>query len=55
VGPSRLLWGCDITMESGLAKLRALEVTGLRDAEMDLVRHGNAVRIFPQGAFDARP
>jgi uncharacterized protein len=24
VGASRLLWGCDITMETGLAKLRAL-------------------------------
>src|SRR5262249_4614880 len=29
LGASRLLWGCDLTMETGLAKLRALEVIGL--------------------------
>ena len=29
VGPGRLLWGCDLTMETGLAKLRALSVIGL--------------------------
>ena len=29
LGADRLLWGCDITMETGLAKLRALDVIGL--------------------------
>lgn len=47
VGPERLLWGCDITMETGLAKLRALEVIGLSDSEMEAVRWRNAERLFP--------
>jgi len=51
VGPSRLLWGCDITMCTGLAKLRALEVIGLSPEDMALVRWRNAVRIFPPGTF----
>ena len=51
VGTERLLWGCDLTMDSGLAKLRHLEQ--LLDAPaMDAVRWGNAARIFPRGAFD---
>ena len=51
VGPRRLLWGCDVTMETGLAKLRALDVIGLeRDAMRD-VRWRNAARIFPRGSF----
>ena len=29
LGARRLLWACDLTMETGLAKLRALEVIGL--------------------------
>jgi len=51
VGPGRLLWGCDITIETGLAKLRALEVIGLPAEELAMIRHGNAERIFPPGAF----
>jgi uncharacterized protein len=51
VGPRRLLWGCDVTMETGLAKLRALEVIGLSADDMALVRAGNAVRIFPPGSL----
>lgn len=51
VGASRLLWGCDITMETGLAKLRALGAIGLAPAEMELIRWGNAVRIFPGDAL----
>ena len=51
VGPSRILWGCDITICTGLAKLRALEVIGLSADDMSLIRHGNAERIFPPGAF----
>jgi predicted TIM-barrel fold metal-dependent hydrolase len=52
VGARRLLWGCDVTMETGLAKLRALEHTGLSRDEIALVRWRNARRIFPEGAFE---
>ena len=51
VGPERLLWGCDITIETGLAKLRALEVIGLDGSAMSDVRWRNALRIFPAGSF----
>ncbi|MEJ7810448.1 MAG: amidohydrolase family protein [Gemmatimonadaceae bacterium] len=51
VGAERLIWGCDITMETGLAKLRALSVVGLSAAEMSAVRWRNSARIFPAGAF----
>jgi predicted TIM-barrel fold metal-dependent hydrolase len=51
VGPQRLLWGADITLCTGLAKLRALEVIGLSASEMSDVRWRNAMRIFPPGAF----
>ncbi|MHB1225551.1 MAG: amidohydrolase family protein [Gemmatimonadaceae bacterium] len=53
VGAGRILWGSDVTMETGLAKLHALEVIGLSASELDLVRWGNARRIFPDGAFPA--
>lgn len=55
VGAGRLLWGCDITMETGLAKLRALEVIGLDAEEMAHVRWRNAARIFPPGALPGVP
>jgi predicted TIM-barrel fold metal-dependent hydrolase len=55
VGPSRLLWGCDLTMETGLAKLRALEVIGLGAHELEDVRWRNAVRIFPPGSLVSAP
>jgi len=51
VGVHRLLWGCDITMETGWAKLRYLEHL-LSTEELDLVRWKNAVAIFPAGSFD---
>jgi predicted TIM-barrel fold metal-dependent hydrolase len=51
VGPERLLWGCDLTIETGLAKLRALEVIGLDQDAMRDIRWRNAMRIFPQGSF----
>jgi uncharacterized protein len=51
LGASRLLWGCDLTMETGLAKLRALTVLGLTDDELSAVRWRNAARIFPRGSF----
>ena len=54
LGARRLLWGSDLTMETGWAKLRALELTGLvSDDDIRDIRWRNAVRIFPQHAFDA--
>jgi hypothetical protein len=54
VGAKRLLWGSDVTMETGLAKLRALETTGLCSADDILdIRWRNAVRIFGPHAFAA--
>jgi uncharacterized protein len=51
VGPGRLLWACDVTIETGLAKLRALEVVGLSREDLSLIRWRNAARIFPRDAF----
>jgi predicted TIM-barrel fold metal-dependent hydrolase len=51
LGASRLLWGCDLTMETGLAKLRALEVIGLSADDLSAIRWRNAARIFPAGSF----
>ena len=51
LGARRLLWACDLTMETGLAKLRALEVIGLADEDLRAVRWGNAARLFPRGTF----
>lgn len=51
LGARRLLWACDLTIETGLAKLRALEVIGLSDDDMADIRWRNAARIFPRGAF----
>ena len=55
VGARRLLWGCDITIETGLAKLRALQVIGLGAEELADVRWRNAARIFPRGSFPSLP
>jgi predicted TIM-barrel fold metal-dependent hydrolase len=55
VGASRLLWGCDITMETGLAKLRALDTVGLSEDEIAEVRWRNAARIFPHNALPGIP
>ncbi len=52
VGPERLLWGCDLTIETGWAKLRYLERL-LSAGDLELVRWRNAARIFPPGAFPA--
>jgi predicted TIM-barrel fold metal-dependent hydrolase len=51
LGPSRLLWGSDLTMETGLAKLRALDVIGVRGEELESIRWKNAARIFPSESF----
>ena len=51
LGAQRLLWACDITMETGLAKLRALEPAGLdADARADVCWR-NAARLFKPGSF----
>ena len=51
LGASRLLWACDLTIETGLAKLRALEVIGLPDDAIADIRWRNAVRLFPGNSF----
>jgi predicted TIM-barrel fold metal-dependent hydrolase len=53
VGASRMVWGSDLTMETGLAKLWALEVVGLSPDELALIRWRNAARIFPPDSFPA--
>jgi len=50
VGVDRLLWGTDLTMDAGWAKLRYLEWM-LTPEELERVRWRNACRIFPAGAF----
>jgi uncharacterized protein len=51
LGPRRLLWACDLTMETGLAKLRALEVIGLSTGDQADVRWRNAARLFGADVF----
>ena len=51
LGTSRLLWACDLTMETGLAKLRALDHLGVEDAAIEALRWQNAARLFPAGSF----
>jgi uncharacterized protein len=51
LGAQRLLWGCDLTMCTGLAKLRALDALGLTAADVRDIRWRNAARIFPSGSF----
>jgi predicted TIM-barrel fold metal-dependent hydrolase len=51
VGTGRLLWGSDITMETGWAKLRYLE-RQLAVSEYEAVCWRNAAGIFPAGRLD---
>lgn len=51
VGAARLLWGCDLTIDTGWAKLRYLERL-LPAADVESVRWRNAAGIFPAGSFD---
>jgi predicted TIM-barrel fold metal-dependent hydrolase len=50
VSAERLLWGTDLTMDTGWAKLRYLETLLSKEA-LALVRWKNAARIFPPGSF----
>ena len=52
VGAKRLLWACDLTLCTGLTKLRALAYTGASPDDIADMRWRNAVRIFPAGTFD---
>jgi predicted TIM-barrel fold metal-dependent hydrolase len=52
LGARRLLWGCDLTMCTGLAKLRALDTIGLRKDDIEDIRWRNAARIFPANSFE---
>ena len=47
----QLLWACDLTMCTGLAKLRSLDVMGLSPDDIADIRWRNAARIFPRHAF----
>jgi hypothetical protein len=51
LGADRLLWGSDLTMCTGLAKLRALDAIGLSRLEIENMRWRNAARIFALGSF----
>jgi predicted TIM-barrel fold metal-dependent hydrolase len=53
LGADRLIWGTDLTMDTGWAKLRYLRGLGCSEREVDLITHRNAQRIFPPGIFDA--
>ena len=52
LGAERLVWGTDLTMDTGWAKLRYLLGLGRSQLEMDLISHGNAHQLFPAGTFD---
>ena len=52
VGIDRLLWGCDLTIDTGLAKLRYLQHLLAAD-ELERVRWRTAAAIFPAGSFGA--
>lgn len=51
VGTARLLWGADVTLCTGWAKLRCLEHL-LPAPELERVMAGNARDIFPSGSFE---
>ena len=49
-GPERMLWGCDLTIDTGWAKLRYLEHL-ISASDLELIAWRNAARIFPCSAF----
>jgi predicted TIM-barrel fold metal-dependent hydrolase len=55
VGAGRMVWGADITLDTGLAKLWALDVIGVSPADRDCIRWRNAAKMFPPGAFPGLP
>jgi predicted TIM-barrel fold metal-dependent hydrolase len=52
VGPGRMLWGADITLDTGLAKLRYLTWL-LSTEQIERIRWRNAAGIFPKDSFGA--
>jgi len=48
----RMLWGADITLDTGWAKLRYLERL-LKPDQLERIRWRNAAGIFPAGSFGA--
>ncbi len=55
LGAKRLLWGSDLTMCTGLAKLRALDAIDLTADDRADIRWRNAARIFPPDSFPRVP
>lgn len=55
VGAGRMVWGADITLDTGLAKLWALDVIGVSPDDRDCIRWRNAAKMFPPGAFPGLP
>lgn len=55
VGARRLLWAADLTLCTGLTKLRALDVMGLSADDIADIRWRNGARVFPVGSFPALP
>jgi predicted TIM-barrel fold metal-dependent hydrolase len=55
VGAGRLVWGADLTLDTGLAKLWALDVIGLPPPDRENIRWRNAARLFPPGSFPGLP
>ena len=51
VGAGRLLWGADLTLETGLARLWALDVIAVTPADRERIRWRNAASLFPPGSF----
>jgi predicted TIM-barrel fold metal-dependent hydrolase len=51
LGAERLIWGSDVTMETGLAKLMGFEAIRLTPEAKATIRAGTALRIFPAGSF----
>jgi predicted TIM-barrel fold metal-dependent hydrolase len=46
VGVDRMLWGCDLTIDAGVGKLRHLSAMGLTVEEVEKVRWRNAAAVF---------
>ncbi|MDH5643916.1 MAG: amidohydrolase family protein [Gemmatimonadota bacterium] len=51
VGPARIVWGADVTLDTGLAKLRYLSRIGLSEETIENIKWKNAANIFPEGIF----